>query len=822
MSSDRRNKLKKYYSYLVVTVIVCLSIGVYWNSLNNEFVNMDDLDLIVQNTYIKALNFQNIRDIFTPGLVGAYQPVRTFSYAIDYWFWKLNPMGYHITNILCHACNTLLVFLIAYRLTKSRKQSPLEWGQGGVSLNGGQGEGLSTAYACLAALFFAVHPVHVEAVTWLSGRRDVLSSAFALLSFYCFLQFLSRLQKVGNKKQEINAPSIADCRLPTANCQLPTALFYILSLVLFALGLLTKSSVVVLPVLLILYDVCFLLPPFRLSSGQALYKKWRRILYYIPFCLVDLIFIIIFVSLSRASGVAKAAYHGGNAYTTFLTMLRVFAEYISMLFVPRNLSLTYGIRFVSSIWDLSFLAAIGVLTIVFVLTLLAWKKAKLMFFGVCWFFIGLIPVSNIIPIGIVKADRYLYLPSVGFCLVLAWLIVRGWTALTRKMSPKFILPGSAKFILQKSLPIIYWLIVAIMVFSYAQQTIRRNRDWKNSETLWTATLETTPTSTIALNNLGLIYAERGMYDKALALYEQVLAYDPNQHKVEQVYANMADVYIGKQMFDQAIDSYQKALEINPEYENAYLGLGRVSIELGQYDKAARIYQLALELNPQSAAIYNQLGNLSFVQGNYDEALAHYQKAIKLNQFYIAAYNGLGLSYTGKGEIDNALSIYQQALRIDPDATVVRNSLGSLYMNQGEIEEAIFEFKESVKREPRNAEVRNNLGMLLLRIRRYEESLQELMAALKLQPDNPKIMSNLGLAYAHVGLYEQAIQMCRWALQIDPSLFRAHVLLGDVCFGTKDFSCAIEAYQNALQLQSDNHEVREKLQLAKEHQRTYEK
>jgi len=522
------------------------------------------------------------------------------------------------------------------------------------------------------------------------------------------------------------------------------------------------------------------------------------------------------VSLSRASGVAKAAYHGGSAYTTFLTMLRVFAEYIYMLFVPRNLSLTYGVRPVFSVWNASFLTALAVLVIVAVLTVLAWKKSKLVFFGICWFFIGLIPVSNLIPIAVIKADRYLYLPSVGFCLILSWLIVRGWTALTQR-SAKFILQRSTKFILQRSTPIIYWLMVAIVAFSYAFLTVRRNQDWKDSETLWTATLETTPTSTIALNNLGLIYAERGMHDKAIVLYEQLLDYDPDQHHVERVYANMANAYTDKQAFDQAIDFYQKSLEANPEYEDAYIGLARIRMELGQYDKAARIYQLALDLNPQSEVIYNQLGNLSFVQGNYDEAVAHYQKAIGLNQFYIAAYNGLGLSYAGKGAIDNALSIYQQALRIDPDATVIRNSLGSLYMNRGEIEKAISEFKESLKRDPNNAEVRNNLGMLFLRTRQYEEALRELMAALKIQPDNPRIMSNLGIAYAHVGLYDEAIRMYRWALQINSSLFLTHVLLGDVCFRTDKPDCAVEAYQNALELQPDNQEVPEKLQLAKERQ-----
>jgi tetratricopeptide (TPR) repeat protein len=787
-TSDEIQKLTKYYPYLIVTAIVCLSVGVYWNSLGNDFVNMDDLDLIVRNKYIKALNVQNISDIFIPGVVGAYQPVRTLSYALDYHFWKLNPIGYHITNICCHAWSTLLVYLIAYALARN----------------------LLIAY--LSSIFFAVHPIHVEAVTWLSGRRDVLSVAFALVSFYSFLRFLQKFQKTEDRrqetegseqetestKQEMNTLPTTHCLLPTAYRLLPTAFFYLLSLLLFTLGLLTKPSVVVLPLLLVLYDVCFL-PP--------IHQKWRRVLYYVPFFLVAFGFTRVFVSLSRASGVAKASYHGGEAYITLLTMLRVFAEYIFMLIVPRNLSLTYGIRLVFSVWDRSFLIAAVVLTSIVGLTILAWKRSKFVFFGICWFFIGLIPVSNIIPIAIIKADRYLYLPSVGFCLSISWLIARGWTFL-KECKPCFAL--SKRFLTGG-----YWLMVAILVFSYALLTIQRNRDWKDSQTLWTATLETTPDSPIALNNLGLIYAEQGMYDKAIALYEHLLDTYPNQDKVEQVYGNLASAYAREQMFDQAIDYYQKSLETNPEYEDAYLGLGRLSMELGQYEQAAGIYRQALELHPQSEAIYNQLGNLSFVQGKYDEAIVSYQKALKLNHFYIEAYNGLGLSYAGKGDLRNALATYQQALRIDPESSVIRNSLGSLYMEQGEVEKAVREFQESLRRDPKNVEVRNNLGVLFLRTGRYKEALREFMTSLTFQPENPKVLSNLGTAYAHVGLYNEAIQMYREALQLDPSLFRTSVLLGDVCFGIKDSACAIEAYQQALELQPDNHEVREKLRFARE-------
>ena len=796
--------MKKYYPYVIVAAIVCLSGGIYWNSLYNKFVNMDDPDLIVQNKYIKALNVQNIQAIFTPGVAGGtYQPIRTLSYALDYRFWKLNPVGYHLTNILCHACSTLLIFFIAYALAEDKKQSPLEGGRGVYHL-------LPFVYACLASLLFAVHPVHVEAVTWLSGRRDVLSVALALLSFYCFLQFLKNSPphplSFADAKERGNpglATSPSLLRREGGGGELKnTVFFYLLSLLLFAMGLLAKSSVVVLPFLLVLYDICFL--PSRS-------RKWRRMWDYVPFFLVASGFTVVFMSVARASGVARTTYHGEGAYTTFLTMLRVFAEYIYMLFIPRNLSLTYGIRPVSSVWEPSLLIAAAVLGSIAVLTVLAWKKSKLAFFGICWFFISLLPVSNIIPIAIVKADRYLYLPSVGFCLVMAWIIGRGWTTLSRTVrwaSPSKWRPSSLT-------SIGYWLMVAMVICSYTFLTIRRNRDWKDSETLWTATLETTPTSTIALNNLGLIYAQQGMYDKALALYEQLLDYAPNQDHIERVYGNMAEAYAGKQLFDQAIDYYQKSLEANPEYIGAYLGLAKVIMDLGQYENALNIYRTALELEPQNETIYNQLGNLYVVQGKYDDAIAHYQKAIALNQSYLAAYNGLGLSYAEKGDLDQARSVLQQALRIDPDATVIWNSLGSLYMSQGETEKAIAGFQESLQRDPDNVEVRNNLGVLFLQTERYEEALREFMASLELQPKNPRVLSNLGMAYTRVGLYTEAIQMYRWALQLDPALFRTHVLLGDVCVGTKDFACAIEAYQNALTLQNANQEVQKKLQIAKE-------
>ena len=740
----------------IALLVLGMAIGVYWNSVHNEFVNMDDLDGVVRNKYIRSLSVQNIKDIFTPGVAGAYQPVRTLSYAIDYHFWKLNPVGYHLTNILCHAGSTLLVLLIGYRVTKDRLLS------------------------CLASLLFAVHPVHVEAVTWVSGRRDVLASVLVLLSFYCFLRFVRSTKPLSSK-----------------------IVWYGISLIVGILGLLSKASAVVLLPFLLLCDVCFLLPHHQ-GWREKLSDMGKRVPYYLPFFLATLWFMQVFISVSRASGVARASYHG-SPLATFLIMVRVFAEYVSMLCVPHQLSLTYGIQPVVSFWEPSFLLAVVVLFVIAGGTVLAWKRTKLVVFSVCWFFIGLGPVSNIIPISVVKADRYIYLPSVGFCLAIGWFLARCLTWCARQVS------GSASA--RKLLLASYGLLLVGLIGGYAALTIERNRDWKDSETLWTATLETHPDSPIALNNLGLVYAARGEYEKAITLYEMLLEKHPAQHGIEMVYTNLGDAYVGMQMVDEAIDHYQHALEYNPEYVEAYLGLASVTADTGEYEKAAMIYQAALDFEPQNERIYNQLGNLQIMQGNYEEAESYYQDAIDRSPYYISAYNGLGFSYMGRGNPEKALAVYQQALQIDPTSAVIHNSLGRLYQKQGKREQAIAEFQEVLRHEPDNADVRVTLGFLYLEAEQYDKALQQLMEAVKAQPDNPQLISDLGTVYVYVGLPEEALDMYRWALELDPSLFRTHVLLGDVCLGTHDIACAIEAYQQALQLQPDNQAVLDKLQQA---------
>ncbi len=755
--------MKTYISYLLPVVIAVPAILLYANTFTHEFVNFDDPDLVIQNTTIRSLSVQNLKAIFTPGEVGAFQPVRTLSYAFDYHFWQLDPAGYHLTNVVCHAINTLLVYAIVFTLSQQ------------------------ILMASLASLLFAVHPVHVEAVAWIAGRRDVLATAFGLLSFFFLLKCFPPRRETSKQEEP---PARRMC-----------IFWYLLTLGCFALGLLTKPSIVILPLLFLLYDVCFLRPPIMTA--------WRRGLAYLPFFLGSLIFFLVFLKVSRSSGVVEQSYHAQDAFGRLLTMIQVFGEYILMLFVPRHLSVTYGITPVESLGNPSFLLALGVLSLVVMLTVIAWKTSRTVFFAIAWLFISLLPVSNIIPIAITKADRYLYLPSAGFCLAAAWLAMRG---------RRFIAEGTASN--KRLLEMGYWLMIGVVLLSYGIQTVQRNRDWKDSHTLWTATLETHPDSPIALNNLGLIYAEQGLYDKAIALYQRLLSFHPNQEHVERVYANMGDAYAGMQQYDEAITHYQQALTVEPEYTPAYLGLGRASMALGQYGEAERIYGLARDIDGQNDAVHTHLGNLYAMQGKYDQAIKKFEHALRLNPLSVNAANGLGLSYGRKGNTAKALEIYQRALRQHPDSSLIQNSLGSVYMHMGQPEQAIAQFTASLEREPENVEVRNNLAILYLRAERYEEAARQLMTSLQYDRSNPKIISNLGNTYVHLGLYEQAVQMYQWAIELDPSLLQPHLYLGELCLGMGDMECAIEAYQGALKLQPDNQKIRQQLETARQKQQDH--
>jgi hypothetical protein len=411
---------KRAHIFLCALLVVLVSLAVYFNTLSAGFVNWDDPKLVLENPYVRGLTWENLRFIWTRPILETYLPLRVTSYAIDYEIWNgYNPLGFHLTNVILHAVVSLLVFGITRRLTGS------------------------LAAALFAGLLFAVHPVHSEVAAWVSGRKDVLSTALVLLSFYMY----------------IKARHPASPRLRRTEA----APLLVVSVGVFVLAGLAKAMVVTLPVFIVLYDVLF---AGALSGG-----RWKRLLpAWVAYFAAAAVITGIAGHFASTAGAVRP-WHFGSMGRTFLFMSWAALFYIKTMFWPSLLSarypygdtLEYGVNErVVNASPLILALMLAVALVIFVRAIAAsngrtrrtgrpsgsplreagdWLKLAAL--GLAWFFIGLLPVMNIVPISVLVADRYLYLPSVGWTFAAAavlWL-VWGRERIERPLEPSHRITG---------------------------------------------------------------------------------------------------------------------------------------------------------------------------------------------------------------------------------------------------------------------------------------------------------------------------------------------------------------------------------------------
>ena len=592
---------------LVVLAVTLLS---YANSVRNQFV-FDDVYLIATNPHIKGI--QKI-----PNLLGYgkrrffYRPVRTITYALDYSLNKnvwhffgtfkgpdkgLNPLGYHISNIFYHLITSLLVFLVIGRLTgKSR-------------------------IAFFAASLFALHPVHTDSVTYLSGRRDILCALFYLLGFYFFLcyrktshfryvaaVFLSYLLSLGSKEMGVTLPALFlgydfvntfsrnDKKIPSSFIK---ELFF---------GL--KKSIIRSPYL---YALTFL--------GGLSYSYYK-----------------VFIK----SPSLQNAYYGESLYTTLLTVGRILVHYIHLLIFPVNLNADYTFNafpLSSSFFEFSTFSAFLLLGIIAYLTVRLLLVSKLMAFGVFWFFVTLLPVCHIFPHHELLAEHYLYLPSVGFLLIVAVLCDR--------------FMGERKYFLFLSA----CFVVVMLLFSV--RIVDRNRDWRNRVTLYEKTVKTAPQSARVHNNLCEAYASSGRVDQAIAECKKALAI---QSPYAEAHYNLGVTLYKKGRLDEAIDEYLNAVAVEPTYTKALNNLGIAYIDKGDINKA--IYYLAkgLNTNRANAEVLVGIGVAFIRKGWLDRAIMQFRKALSIKPGLAVAHNNLAYCYYLKGDYQQGLKHLDKALR----------------------------------------------------------------------------------------------------------------------------------------------------------------
>lgn len=565
-----------------VLLLTVVSAAVYYNSLHNEFL-FDDLQTIVEEQGRGGPGqFTQLFSLLRGN--PAYRPIRSASYAFDYALSGLDPWGYHLSNIAYHTLSAIVVYLIAQTLFN--RLTP----------------------ALFAAILFAVHPIQTEAVTYLSGRRDVLSGLFVLLGFYLFLRY-RRTGRAG---------------------------YLALVLLVYPLAFFSKESGIILPLLCFSYDVISRirvkgtgigLPPVREIWANAWSAVRESRLFYIPLFVLAVGLASYVLFLVRGTWVRT--YYGGTLWFTGLTMARVFLHYITLLLFPLTLNADYSYNAfpVTTSWaDPNAWVAVLILAGLGVGLLSILKSRPLVAFGGIWFFAALLPVSQIIPHHEMMTEHFLYVPSVGFCLMLAALV-----------DPLADRPRAA--------PALYGAGLAVLLL-LSLRTVWRNADWRDDLTLWSQTVQIAPQSARARNNLGAAYLRRGELTRA----EEELS---------------------------------AAVQIKPDLAIAHGNLGKIALDQDDLARAERELQTALRLKEDEVIPRLWLGAVFVRMGRIPEAEQQFRATLGRSPYGDAyAYNNLGVLFSKGGRMAEAESAFQAALSQMPGLAEAQQNLARLHRLRG--------------------------------------------------------------------------------------------------------------------------------------------
>ena len=733
--------------YILMAVVLVIAVGSYANSLDNGFV-FDDPLVIVDNPGIRGI--QNI-----PWLIGLttgwafYRPVRMVSYALDYTLneklWQylgdcrepdkgLCPLGYHISNIAYHVATSFLVFLVVCRLAGNYR------------------------VAFFAAAIFALHPVHTDSVTYLSGRRDILFTLFYLAGFYFFLRYRESRQ----------------------------ALFIIASFLAYALGMASKEMAVTLPALFLCYDLVqnFALEEKGLQRNylQGLVASLKKSIEQSTYLYGLLFFGALAYSYYKvvvASPSFMSSYYGNSAFITFLTVGRIIVHYITLLVYPVNLNADYSFNafpLSTSLFEPSTFLALAVLLGALYGLLRIVAKHKMLAFGGIWFFLTLLPVCHIFPHHELLAEHYLYLPSVGFCLIAAVLI------------NSFIEKGR-----YGSYGMPCFMVVVLL---FALRIVDRNRDWQDGLTLYEKTVKTSPECARANSNLCEAYTNQGRLDEALSACKKALAINPGHIQAAN---NLGTVYAKKGMVDEAIAAYREVLVSTPRYAKGHFNLGFLYFNKGDLDKAIYEYEQALAINPYYAEARNNLGIAYSAQGKVNEAVAHYKQAQAMKPYYAESYFNLGISYARRGDFDKAIEEYKRALAIKPQYADASNNLAIAYMGKGELDKAIAEFESVLAGNPDYGDVHFNLGVAYAQKGDLNKAEVEYKRAMSQESARPDLHSNLGNIYFQQGRLDEAVNEYKLALSLKDDFATAHNNLAMTYFQKREYALAIKHCDRAVEL-----------------------
>jgi tetratricopeptide (TPR) repeat protein len=560
-------------------ILTLVTAAVFGQCLGHQFLNWDDQHYVSRNPVVQGVSLDHIRAVFTSYYVGNYAPVQMLSYMLDHALWGLWPGGYLLTNLFCHLAAGILFYFLVLRISGR------------------------DALALLAALLFLVHPVQVETVAWISQRKNLLAMVFFLASWYAYL-------------------SCRDARPREGRWLLGG------SLACFLLAALAKSVVVILPVVLVLYDLG--IRRERLRESLQLHK------------LAYLGITVLTAWLAMESQAERPAEpHGGSLTAPILTMIHLVVRYLYMLVWPVDLSAIYYTPPRTQV-DVTFMLALLFLLAVLALAMFLYRRRDPLAFWIALFFVGLLPVSQLVPLVTLINDRYLYFPMLGSAMVAATLLVTLHDRVPVRLRIGIVAAATV-------------LVVALAALAY-----QRTGVWRDSISLWSDALQKTPQKAVPAYYLGLAYLNAGDPASALPYLQQSI--DLTQHREKspvvvlatlhlrlRQYAEAApliewlgqnfpddlktwllhgDFYSSQGDFVRGEEAYRRSLAVAPDNPDGLIGLGRIYSWAQEWDKARGYLLRALQTGGNNPEVLFELACVETARGAYPDALGYLRGAVR--------------------------------------------------------------------------------------------------------------------------------------------------------------------------------------------------
>ncbi len=588
---------------LIAMGLLTITIALFWPATRYGFIRLDDYQYVHENdAVISGLTWDSIRWAFNTVHEQWWLPLLWISYMVDTDLFGLAPYGYHLTNVLLHGANVALLFWVLFRMTKSRWQS-----------------------AFVAALF-AVHPLRVEAVAWITSRKDTLSGFFFFMSLLAYIRYV----------------------------EFPARSRFLLLLGLMALGLLSKGIVVVLPVLLLLLDYW----PLRRAGdpwAPSGWKQWKALLNEkIPlFCLA-----IAFIAINLKTHVAGV---GAQEHLSALTRLGLmgpnYLSYLEKIFWPTQLNIFYTENDTVH-WAFSIATWLGLFAVTIILARLR-EKRPFLIVGWLWFLLSLIPVIRGVRLGLAAyADRFTYIPLTGLGILLAWGAGELWRF------EKWKIPAAVGGGI---------ILAACMLMTRAQLPF-----WENSMTLFSRAIQFAPQAAVINNCYGLSLYQDKRYDEALTYMDRATQLDPGNAEYR---TNKGVLLVNLKRFEEAVACYREAIRLDPNAVRTYNNLGNALAATGKNEDAVLAFGEALRIKPLYAEVHYNLANVLYTMQRWPEALFHYQQAVHIKPDFALGWYNLGIMYAQMGQLADAEQCMRQACQIDPTTP---NALQTLQRIQADL------------------------------------------------------------------------------------------------------------------------------------------